>query len=265
MMPANPIDIDLNCDMGESYGRWTLGADAEIMPFITSASVACGFHGGDPHVMRKTVSLALAHGVAIGAHPSLPDLMGFGRRAMAVTAQELKDYFCYQTGALREFLRASGASLQHVKAHGILYDMMEKDEALARAAGEAVLESGGKDLIMVALACGSCDRASRARGVRVASEGFADRAYNADATLVSRRLAGSLIDDPKRAAAQAVRMATEGKVRTLDGRDIAISVQTICCHGDTPGAPEIVQAVREALEQAGCRVRPMREVVSPPA
>ena len=132
---AGTTSIDLNCDMGESYGRWTLGADEEIMPYITSANVACGYHGGDPHVMRKTVALALQHGVAIGSHPGLPDLMGFGRRVMDVTAQEVKDYLCYQTGALREFVRAAGGDLQHMKPHGILYNMMERDEALAAAAG----------------------------------------------------------------------------------------------------------------------------------
>ena len=251
--------IDLNCDMGESYGRWTLGADEEIMPWITSANVACGFHGGDPHVMRKTVALALRHGVAIGSHPGLPDLMGFGRRVMDVTPQEVKDYLCYQAGALREFVRAAGSDLQHLKPHGILYSMMEKDEALAVAAGEAVLESGGPELILMTLASGKYDAACRKRGVRVASEGFADRAYNVDGTLVSRKLAGSLITDPERAAAQAVKMAVEGRVRTLDGVEIDISVQTICCHGDTPGAQKIVRMVREALDKAGCRVRPLRE------
>src|SRR5436309_7667803 len=250
--------IDLNCDMGESYGRWTLGADEEIMPWITSANVACGFHGGDPHVMRKTVALALRHGVAIGSHPGLPDLMGFGRRVMDVTPQEVKDYLCYQTGALREFVRAAGSDLQHVKPHGILYNMMEKDEALAVAAGEAVLEYG-PELILMTLASGKYDAACRKRGVRVASEGFADRAYNVDGSLVSRKLAGSLITDPERAAAQAVKMAMEGKVSTLDGVEIDISVQTICCHGDTPGASKIVRAARAGLHKAGCRVRPLRE------
>jgi UPF0271 protein len=250
--------IDLNCDMGESYGRWTLGADAEIMPFITSANVACGFHAGDPHVMRRTVELALKHGVAVGAHPSLPDLLGFGRRAMDVSPAELKDYLCYQTGALREFVRVAGGDLQHVKPHGILYTMVEKDEALAQAVGEAVLASG-RQLILMALASGRYDRTCRKMGVRVASEGFADRAYNVDLTLVSRKLPGSLITDPAQAAAQAVRMAVEGKVRTLDGVEVDIDVQTICCHGDTPGAERIVRAVREALERAGCQVRPLRE------
>ena len=256
--PSTPV-IDLNCDMGESYGRWTLGADEEIMPFITSANVACGFHGGDPHVMRSTVELALRHKVAIGSHPSLPDLMGFGRRVMDVTPQELKDYFCYQTGALREFVRAGGSDLQHVKPHGILYNMMEPSPTLAAAVGQAVLESGGKDLILVALAGGHCDRACRNQGIRVASEGFADRAYNADGTLVSRKRAGSLIEDPERAAAQAVRMAVEGKVRTIDGQEIELQVQTICCHGDTPGAARIVRAVREGLERAGCRLSALRD------
>jgi UPF0271 protein len=250
--------IDLNADMGESYGRWTLGADEEIMPYITSANVACGFHGGDPHVMRKSVALALRHGVAVGSHPSLPDLMGFGRRVMDVSPQELKDYLCYQTGALREFVRSAGSDLQHTKPHGILYSMIEKDEPLATAVGEAARESG-RDLILMALASGHYDRLCRKMGIRVASEGFADRAYNVDLTLVSRKLPDSLITDPQRAAAQAVKMAMEGKVRTIDGVEIDIAVQTICCHGDTPGAQNIVRAVREALDRAGCQVKPLRD------
>ena len=254
-----PKFIDLNCDMGESYGRWTLGADEAVMPYITSANVACGYHGGDPHVMRKTVALALEHGVAIGSHPGLPDLMGFGRRVMDVSGREVKDYICYQTGALREFVRAAGSDLQHVKPHGILYNMMEKDESLAEAAGEATLESGGRQLILMTMASGKYDRTCRKMGVRVASEGFADRAYNVDCTLVSRKIAGSLITDPQRAAAQAVKMAMEGKVQTMDGVEVDISVQTICCHGDTPGAERIVRTVREALEKAGIAVKPLRE------
>ena len=164
--------------------------------------------------------------------------MGFGRRVMDVTAQEVKDYLCYQTGALREFVRAAGSDLQHMKPHGILYNMMERDEALAAAAGEATLESGGKDLILMAMATGAYDRTCRKMGVRVCSEGFADRAYDVECRLVSRKIAGSLITDPRKAAEQAVRMAVERKVRTIDGVDIDISVQSICCHGDTPGAPD---------------------------
>jgi UPF0271 protein len=250
--------IDLNADMGESYGRWKLGVDEEIMPYLSSANVACGFHGGDPHVMRKSVELAIKHSVAIGSHPSLPDLMGFGRRVMDVTPQELKDYLCYQTGALREFCRAAGVELQHTKPHGILYSMIEKDEPLAAAVAESARESG-RDLILMALGSGNYDRLARKMGVRVASEGFADRAYNVDLTLVSRKLPGSLITDPQKAAAQAVKMAMESKVRTIDGVEIDISVQTICCHGDTPGAQNIVRAVREALDRAGCQVKPLRD------
>ncbi len=248
--------IDLNCDMGESYGRWTLGADAEIMPAITSANIACGFHGGDPHVMRKTVELALRHGVAIGAHPGLPDLMGFGRRRMDVAPQEVRDYLVYQTGALREVVTLAAAALQHVKPHGILYNMMEADEELAEAAGAAAI---AMKLILMTAASGKFDARCRKMGARVASEGFADRAYQVDGRLVSRKVEGSLITDPQKAAAQAVRMVTEGRVRTLDGADIDISVQTICCHGDTPGAPNIVRAVREALEKAACQVKPLRD------
>ncbi|MBI3626353.1 MAG: LamB/YcsF family protein [Candidatus Rokubacteria bacterium] len=254
--------IDLNCDMGESYGRWTLGADEAIMPFITSANIACGYHAGDPHVMRKTVGLALKYRVAIGAHPGLPDLMGFGRRAMEVTPQEVKDYICYQTGALREFVSAAGDEIQHVKPHGILYSMAERDEALAQAIGEAALASGG--LILMTLASGKYDATCRKMGCRVASEGFADRAYNVDGTLVSRKLPGSLITDPQKAATQAVRMAKEGRVVTLDGVEIDISVQTICCHGDTPGAEKIARAVREALEKAGVAVKPLRQWLPAP-
>ena len=251
--------IDLNCDMGESYGRWTLGADEAIMPFITSANVACGFHGGDPHVMRKTVELALKHKVALGAHPSLPDLMGFGRRKMDVSRAELRDIMCYQVGALREVARAAGVELQHVKPHGVLYSMMEADEEMAASAADVAMAAG---LILMTLASGKYDATCRKMGARVASEGFADRAYNVDGTLVSRKLAGSLLTDPAKAAAQAVKMAMEGKVRTLDGVEIDVSIQTICCHGDTPGSEKIVRAVREALEKAGCQVRPLRDWLS---
>src|SRR2546428_8811893 len=163
--------IDLNCDMGESYGRWTLGADAEIMPFITSANVACGYHGGDPHVMRKTVELALQHNVAVGSHPGLPDLMGFGRRVMDVSPQEIKDYICYQTGALREFLRTAGAELQHVKPHGILYNMMEKSESLGEAAGEAGMAPGQTPLIPMAAAGRTDGRVVRQKGGAGAGRG----------------------------------------------------------------------------------------------
>jgi UPF0271 protein len=252
--------IDINCDMGESYGRWTLGADEEIMPHITSANVACGFHGGDPHVMRKTVELAVRHGVAVGAHPGLPDLMGFGRRRMDVTPQELKDYHCYQTGALSAFARAAGTKLQHVKPHGIQYHMFEESLALARATAEQILELD-PDLILMTMAMTKYDaEARRVAGVRIAAEGFADRVYADDGQLVTRKLGkDALVTDPARAADQAVRMVMEGRVRTITGKVIDAKVETICIHGDSPGADKIVAAVREGLVKAGAVVKPLRE------
>ncbi|HZE36992.1 MAG TPA: 5-oxoprolinase subunit PxpA, partial [Candidatus Eisenbacteria bacterium] len=232
--------IDINCDMGESYGRWTLGNDEGVMPHITSANIACGFHGGDPHVMRKTVELALKHGVAIGAHPGLPDLMGFGRRRMEVSPQEIKDYHRYQVGALGAFVKASGATLQHVKAHGIQYHMFEENLDLGRASAEQVLELD-PNLILMVMAMTKYDAEARKTKVRVAAEGFADRVYADDGQLVSRKLGkDALITDPPKAAEQAVRMAMEQKVKTITGKTITAKVDTICIHGDSPGSDQIV-------------------------
>jgi len=237
--------IDVNCDMGESYGRWTLGNDEGVMPHITSANVACGFHGGDPHVMRKTVELALKHGVAIGAHPGLPDLMGFGRRRMEVSPQEIKDYHRYQVGALNAFVKASGATLQHVKAHGIQ--------------AEQVLELD-PNLILMVMAMTKYDAEARKTKARVAAEGFADRVYADDGQLVSRKLGkDALVTDPLKAADQAVLMAMEQKVKTITGKTITAKVDTICIHGDSPGSDKIVAAVREGLVKAGATVKPLRD------
>jgi UPF0271 protein len=251
--------IDINCDMGESYGRWTLGKDEEVMPHITSANVACGFHGGDPHVMRKTVELAVQHGVAIGAHPGLPDLMGFGRRRMELTPQELKDYHRYQVGALDAFVRAAGTKLQHVKAHGIQYFMFEENLELGRASAEQVVELD-PELILMTMAMTKYDSETRKTKARVAAEGFADRVYADDGQLVTRKLGrDALVSDPAKAADQAVRMVLEGKVRTITGKTIDVKVQTICIHGDSPGAEKIVAAVRDGLVKAGAIVKPLRD------
>jgi len=254
------VHIDINCDMGESYGRWRLGQDEDVMPHITSANVACGFHGGDPHVMRRTVELALQHGVAVGAHPGLPDLMGFGRRRMDVSPAELKDYHRYQVGALAAFCRAAGTALQHVKPHGIQYHMFEENLPLGRASAEQVVELD-PTLILMTMAQTKYDVEARTvPGVRVAAEGFADRVYAEDGQLVTRKLgADALIKDPAKAADQAVRMVMEGKVRAITGKVIDVQVQTICIHGDTDGAPRIVAAVREALVKAGAVVKPLRD------
>jgi UPF0271 protein len=241
--------------MGESYGRWKLGNDEAVMPFLTSANLACGFHAGDPHIMRQTVTMAVQHGVAIGAHPGLPDLMGFGRRALNITPAELKDYIHYQAGALAAFAKTAGVALQHVKPHGIQYTMFERNPDLARACAEAVCELD-PNLILMTMADTKFDAEARATGVRVAGEGFADRPYTRDKELVWPRV---VITDPERAAEQAVLMAKEGKVRTVDGDIIDVNVQTICVHGDTPGVENIVGAVRRALEHEGMAVRPLRE------
>jgi len=252
--------IDLNCDMGESYGAWKMGADAEVMPFITSANIACGFHGGDPHVMRRSVELAVQHGVAVGAHPGLPDLMGFGRRRMEVSPAELKDYHRYQIGALAAFAQAAGTRIQHVKPHGIQYHMFEENLPLGRATAEQLLELDPQ-LILMTMAMTSYDaEARKVKGVRIAAEGFADRVYADDGQLVTRKLGkDALITDPARAADQAVRMAMEGKVRTITGKVIEAKVETICIHGDSPGSDKIVAAVREGLVKAGAIVKPLRD------
>ena len=257
---SQPVYIDINCDMGESYGRWTLGRDEDVMPHITSANIACGFHGGDPHVMRRTVELAIQHGAAIGAHPSLPDLMGFGRRRMEISPAELKDYHRYQIGALWAFAKAAGVPLQHVKPHGIQYHMFEENLSLARAAAEQVVELD-PELILMTMAMTKADAESRkVKGARVAAEGFADRVYADDGQLVSRKLGkDSLIADPSKAANQAVQIVMQGNVRTITGKVIDVKIQTICIHGDSPGADKIVAAVREALVKAGAAVKPLRD------
>ena len=189
------MHIDLNSDMGESFGAYTIGADDEILRWVTSANVACGWHGGDPHVMRQTVARAKALGVAVGAHPSYPDLLGFGRRAMQITRQEARDYMLYQIGALRAFVEALGLTLQHVKPHGAIYNVAVKDRDLSLGIAEGVKDAGG-DLIVVGLPDSEIVKAGQELGLRVAREAFGDRAYNEDGTLVSRKIAGSLITDP---------------------------------------------------------------------
>jgi UPF0271 protein len=210
--------------------------------------------------MRRTVELALRHGVAIGAHPGLPDLMGFGRRRMEVTPEELKDYHRYQIGALQAFCQAAGTTLQHVKAHGIQYHMFEENLPLGRASAENVVELDAS-LILMVMAQTRYDREARAvPRCRVAAEGFADRVYAEDGQLVSRKLgADALVRDPARAAEQAVKMVMEGKVRAITGKWIDVTVDTVCIHGDTEGAERIVAAVREGLEKAGARVLPLRD------
>jgi len=227
---------------------------------VTSANVACGWHGGDPSVMRRTVERAKALGVAVGAHPSYPDLLGFGRRVMQITRQEARDYMLYQIGALRAFAEALGLTLQHVKPHGAIYNVAVKDRELSLGIAEGIADAGG-NLILVGLPGSELLRAGQEVGVRVAREAFGDRAYNEDGTLVSRKLPGSLITDPG-AVAERVLGFSRGMVTAISGKEIRIQADTICLHGDTPGAGAIARRVRERLEASGIKPRPMGEFIA---
>ena len=247
--------IDLNCDMGESFGAYSLGADEEVLTSISSASIACGFHAGDPAVMRRTVRLAKAAGVSVGAHPGLPDLVGFGRREMRVTPQEVEDLVLYQTGALDAICRGEGVTLRHVKAHGALYNMAARERPLADAIARAV-RSYDPRLILFVLPGSELQRAAEAARVPFALEGFADRAYEPDGSLTPRSRPGAVIHDPLLVVERALRMAAEGRVTAVDGSEVTMPVATICTHGDTPGAHALTRALREALSRAGIAVAP---------
>ena len=245
--------IDLNSDLGESFGPWPMGQDAALMASITSANVACGFHAGDPGAMRETVALARAHGVAVGAHPGFPDLVGFGRREMTATPQEVEDFVVYQVAALAGLAATQGVPLQHVKAHGALYNMACRDRALADAIARAVAMIDRR-LILFGLPGSELLRAGEAAGLPVAAEVFADRAYERDGSLASRNQPGSVIHDTEAVVARAVRMVRDRNVVALDGSVIPLEARTICLHGDTPGAAGLARAVRAGLEAAGMQV-----------
>jgi UPF0271 protein len=245
--------IDLNSDLGESFGPWMMGHDEALMPSITSANVACGFHAGDPTVMRRTIRLARQHGVAVGAHPGFADLVGFGRREMQVSPGELEDLVLYQLAAIAGVARAEGVRLQHVKAHGALYNMAARDASLARAIARAVA-AFDRTLILLGLPNSALLQEGEAAGLRVAAEVFADRTYEADGSLTSRRVPGSVIHDPARVVTRAVDMVTSGQVIATDGTLVPLRADTICLHGDTPGAAELARQMRAALASAGLTV-----------
>jgi UPF0271 protein len=245
--------IDLNCDMGESYGAWKMGDDAGVMPHISSANVACGFHGGDPGTIRTTVKLAADHGVAIGAHPSLPDLAGFGRRAMKISAQDMYDLVVYQAGAVEAFARAAGTRLHHVKCHGALYNMAANDEALSEAMARAVRDLGN-GVMLYALSGSKSLAIAKSMGLRVAGEVFADRGYADDGTLAPRGRPGAMIEDAAHAAARAVEMVEKRYVSSLSGVPIAVVPDTLCVHGDQPGAVAFAKAIRKAFADRGISV-----------
>jgi UPF0271 protein len=247
--------IDLNADLGESFGAYSMGADAEVLAFVTSANVACGFHAGDPSVIDRTVADAVRAGVAVGAHPGHWDLRGFGRRVIAADPEEVVADIVYQVGALAGFAASHGTRLTHVKPHGALYNQAVGDERLAAAVARGVARAG-RDLILVGLATSSImRRAAEAEGLRFAAEAFADRVYERDGTLRSRGLRGAVMTDPQTVAAQAVRIAREGVVTAGDGSEVRLQADTLCLHGDTPNAVALARAVRGALEAAGVAVR----------
>jgi len=245
--------IDLNCDMGESYGAWTMGQDAQVMPWITAANIACGFHGGDFSTMQKTVALAVSHKVAIGAHVSLPDLQGFGRREMRITANEVYAMTLYQVGALAAFTRAAGTRLQHVKPHGALYNMAATDKALADAIARAVRDLDPA-LRLYGLAGSALPLAGSAIGLHVINETFADRRYEPDGTLTPRSEPGAVLENVDAAVAQAVEIATQGRVKCRDGQFVALHADSICVHGDRPNAAEFAQRLNRELKAANVEV-----------
>lgn len=251
--------IDLNSDVGESFGVYTLGLDEEVIPLISSANIACGFHAGDPSVMNRTIALAKRYGVGAGAHPGFPDLIGFGRRNMDASLEEIKDFVTYQIGALQAFASYQGMTLQHVKPHGALYNMAARNPDIWDVVAD-VMAGLDEKLILVVLAGANrseLEAIGAGHGIRIAFEFFADRAYNPDGSLVSRREPGAVIHDQGVAAERVLKMVRESKVTSIDGIDMELAADTICVHGDNPTAIDLVSKIRETLNQAGVEIAPI--------
>jgi UPF0271 protein len=248
------MQIDLNGDVGESFGAYEIGHDAALIPILTSVNIACGFHAGDPGVMRATVALAREHGTAVGAHPGFPDLVGFGRREMKATPREVEDLVAYQIGALAAIAAAQGVRLVHVKPHGALYNMAARDVDLADAIARAIA-AVDPSLALFGLPGSQSLEAAQRHKVRAVSEAFADRAYRRDGSLVPRSEPGAVIDDEQLVVTRAVAIARERMVIAADGTRVPLDVQTICVHGDTPGAALLASRIRKALGDAGVQVR----------
>jgi len=251
-------EIDFNCDMGESFGMYKMGFDEEVIKYISSANIACGFHAGDPMWMRKTVDLAEQHGVGVGAHPSYPDLNGFGRRNMNATPEEVRNDVVYQAGALKAF--TSSRNLQHVKPHGAMYNQAVDDAELGKSICEAVLEVDS-DIILLALAGSTWIDVAKGMGMRVAREVFADRAIHSDGTLVARSKEGSVIHDTNEVVERSLQMVTEGKILSVEGDIVEVEADSICLHGDTPGAVEMAKTLKKEFQAAGVRVKQLRDIV----
>ena len=248
------LTLDLNCDMGESFGAWAMGNDTAIMPYVSSANIACGYHAGDPATMRETVACAIAHGVAIGAHPGLPDLQGFGRRFMQITEQQAYDMTVVQIGTLAAVAASQGARLNHVKAHGMLYNMAVKDRALARGLARAVHDVD-KSLVFFGLAGSVMIEEAQALGLRTANEVFGDRSYQADGSLTARNQPGAMITDVNKSIEQVLRMVQERTIIAQDGTRVTVQADTLCLHGDQPDAVEFAKAIRKALKEANIAIK----------
>ncbi|PTX58843.1 UPF0271 protein [Melghirimyces profundicolus] len=246
--------VDLNSDLGESFGRYVIGQDEEVLKHVTSANIACGFHAGDHNVIRRTVRLAAKKGVGLGAHPGLPDLLGFGRRFIAVETEDVYNMTVYQIGALQAFASLEGKRLQHVKPHGALFNMAGKDGEIARAIAEAVA-AVDRELILFGLAGSELVKAGERVGLKVAREVFADRTYQPDGSLTSRTSPEAYIHDPEEAVHRVTRMVKEGKVTALDGTELKVQADTVCVHGDDPKALSFVQRLRRGLEENGIRIQ----------
>lgn len=247
--------VDLNCDLGESFGNYTIGMDDQVIPLVSSVNIACGMHAGDPVVMRRTVKAASDAGIALGAHPGYPDLQGFGRRNMALSPDEAYDFVLYQIGALQAFCTAQGTRLHHVKPHGQLYNTAAKDRALARAIAAAAHDFD-PDLVLVALAGGELAKAGADVGLAVAQEFFADRNYQDDGTLVPRSQPNAKLADEDFAAKRALRAVTEGTIESANGKTIHVAADTICTHGDNAKALQFVRTLRSTFEEAGVEIKP---------
>lgn len=254
------MKVDLNADLGESFGNYTCGMDEEVIPYISSANVACGFHASDPLVMAQTVRLGVENHTAIGAHPGYPDLVGFGRRNMAVSAKELKAMVQYQVGALQAFCKANHIKMQHVKPHGAMYNMAAKDEKLACAIAEAVYEVDS-DLILLGLSGSLLVDMAKKTGLKAANEVFADRAYQADGTLVPRSREGAVIQDEQIAVSRTIQMVKKGFVTAIDGTEVPIQADSICLHGDGKKAVLFAKMLFEELTKEGIEILPLRKVV----
>ena len=252
--------VDLNCDLGESFGRYTLGLDDQVIPLISSANIACGFHASDPVIMEKTVKMAKEHQVSIGAHTGFPDLMGFGRRNMAISPEEAKAYTLYQISALGGMCQANGMRLQHVKPHGALYNMAAKDYALSLAICEAIHDYD-PEIIVMGLSGGEMIRAAKDCGLKAASEVFAARGYEEDGTLVNRRKEGAMITDEDEAIARVIRMVKEGVVTAVTGKDIPIQADSVCVHGDGEKALLFVEKIRKVLTENDVQICPLADII----